>query len=751
MDHGQQLSAVGVTHEVGLRVRRRFTTEGIDPFDGVEWTRRDAVIREAGGGVVFEQKDVEVPAFWSQIATDIVAHKYFRGAPDSPERESSVRQLIGRVVDTITTWGAEDGYFDGEASAQAFRAELIHLLLHQRASFNSPVWFNVGVDPKPQCSACFICSVEDSMESILDLAKTEALLFQRGSGTGSNLSSLRSSRERVSSGGLSSGPVAFMRGFDAFAGAIKSGGRTRRAAKMVVLDVDHPDVLDFIHSKEIEETKARALLAAGLGEAHGDGGGVYGSVFFQNANHSVRVPDAFMEAVLAGGPWTTHAVTDGRAMDTYPARQLLDAMAQAAWACGDPGIQFETTINAWHTCPAAGPIRASNPCSEFLFLDNSACNLASVNLLRFEDDETGLDLEGLRQTFELLTTAQEILVGRSSYPTVAITEGARRYRPLGLGYANLGALLMVRGQPYDSPTGRALAATVTALMTGVAYTRSAEMARLRGPFEGFAANREPTLGVLGKHRQALDDIDAGLVPARLLTAARKAWTTALAGAEKHGLRNAQVTALAPTGTIAFMMDCDTTGVEPELALVKVKQLAGGGSLRLVNQAVPRALARLGYTPDEAEQILETLAARGTLEGAPGLRSEHLAIFDCALPAPGSERTIAPEGHLRMVAAVQPFISGAVSKTVNLPAETSPESIVELFIEAWNLSLKAVAVYRDGCRASQPLRSASREVATAPSPSTPVTLDRACPICGTLLVRNGSCHGCPHCGAAGGCG
>ena len=736
----------------GLAVARRFTTVGADPFDAVEWTHRDAVIREVGGRVVFEQKGVEVPATWSQIATDIVAHKYFRGAPETSERETSVRQLLARVVDTITAWGLEDGYFDGEASARAFHDELVYLLLHQRASFNSPVWFNVGIDPKPQCSACFICSVEDSMESILDLAKTEALLFQRGSGTGSNLSSLRSSRERVASGGLSSGPVAFMRGFDAFAGAIKSGGRTRRAAKMVVLDVDHPDILDFIRSKQEEEAKAKALLAAGLGEAHGDGGGVYGSVFFQNENHAVRVPDAFMEAVADGGTWTTLAVTDGRPVDTYPARELLDAVAEAVWACGDPGLQFETTINAWHTCPAAGPIRASNPCSEFLFLDDSACNLASVNLLAYERDAVegeggGLDLGALRHTFELLITAQEILVDRSVYPTPAITEGARRYRPLGLGYANLGAWLMVRGVPYDSPAGRALAASVTALMTGVAYARSAELARFRGPFAGYADNRDRALAVLDKHRRALEAIEANRVPAELLAAARDAWADALDSARDHGLRNAQVTALAPTGTIAFMMDCDTTGVEPELALVKVKQLAGGGSLRLVNHAVPRALARLGYTVAEVEALVEALTERGSLAGVPGLRPEHRAVFDCALPDPGENRPISPEGHLTMVAAVQPFISGAVSKTVNLPRATTPETIAEIFVEAWRLGLKAVAIYRDGCRASQPLRAASASSASGDDSTT----DRACPVCGTLLVQNGTCQGCPHCGATGGCG
>ncbi|MGC8834349.1 MAG: vitamin B12-dependent ribonucleotide reductase, partial [Armatimonadota bacterium] len=619
------------------------------------------------------------------------------------------RQLISRVADTIAAWGREQGYFATEADADAFHDELVYALLHQKASFNSPVWFNVGTNTggaKPQASACFINSVEDNMDSILRLAAIEAKLFKGGSGTGTNFSTIRSSKEPLSGGGTASGPVSFMKGFDAFAGVIKSGGKTRRAAKMVILNVDHPDIVDFIKCKAEEEKKAWALIDAGYdGSFNGE---AYSSVFFQNSNNSVRVTDAFMHAVEMDGEWRTHAVTTGEVLGKYKARDLLRMMAEAAWICGDPGIQFDTTINSWHTCPNSGPIRASNPCAEFMFLDDSACNLASLNLMKFRTPDGEFDVDDFIHTVELMITAQEILVDNSSYPTEAIEKNSHDFRPLGLGYANLGALLMARGLPYDSDEGRAYAAAVTALMTGAAYRHSARMAKVKGPFNGFAVNREPMLRVIERHRSYLDRIDASLVPEDLLRSAREAWDEALALGQKYGYRNAQVTLLAPTGTIGFMMDCDTTGIEPDIALVKYKKLVGGGVLKIVNQTVPEALARLGYSSSEISKIVEYIDANDTIEGAPGLKEEHLPVFDCAFRPPNGTRSIHYMGHLRMMAAVQPFLSGAISKTVNMPNDATPEDIMDVFMTAWRLGLKAVAVYRDGCKRTQPLTTGRQE-------------------------------------------
>ncbi|MEE8523054.1 MAG: vitamin B12-dependent ribonucleotide reductase [Thermoanaerobaculia bacterium] len=708
---------------VGLRFHRRYTTAGVDPFDTVRWERRDAVISDRQGKTVFEQRGVEVPRFWSQTATTVVVSKYFRGALDakagSQEREQSVRQLIGRVVDTVTGWGADSGYFADSDQRRIFHDELQHILLHQLACFNSPVWFNVGAEPRPQCSACFINSVEDTMPSILELVKTEGMLFKYGSGTGSNLSTLRSCREELSGGGTASGPVSFMKGFDAFAGVIKSGGKTRRAAKMVILDVVHPDIEDFIRCKELEERKAHALADAGLA---GDSGGLaeaYDSVFYQNANHSVRVTDEFMQAVVDDGEWTTRAVTDGRPIETLRARELMGKIARATWACGDPGIQFDTIINRWHTCPRSGRIRSSNPCSEYMFLDDSACNLASLNLMRFHDPDPaaaggGFDVAGFQHVCEIMITAQEILVGNAGYPTAKIADNSTAFRPLGLGYSNLGALLMARGLPYDSDPGRDFAAAVTALMSATGYAQSAKIAAAKGPFAAFESNREPMLGVLREHRRALAGIDSSRVPADLLATAERAWDEAIDRGEKTGFRNSQISVLAPTGTIAFMMDCDTTGVEPDLALVKYKKLVGGGVIKIANRTVELALARLGYSPEAAGEILDYLADNDTIEGAPNLEAEHLPVFDCALRPIGGDRCIHYRGHLKMLAAVQPFISGAISKTINMPHEATADEILEAYVEAWRLGLKSVAIYRDGCKQDQPLSPASTPGAE-PSP------------------------------------
>ena len=684
----------------GLKFRRYFTTEGLSPFDAVEWEERTASITNESGGVVFEQRNVEVPRTWSQTATNIVASKYFHGPLGTPERETSVRQLISRVSTTMTEWGLAGGYFASPADAEVFHAELSHLLLHQMMAFNSPVWFNCGIEAKPQCSACFINSVEDTMSSILTLAKTEAMLFKWGSGTGSNLSPIRSSVEQLSGGGIASGPVSFMKGFDAFAGVIKSGGKTRRAAKMVILNADHPDIVEFINSKANEEKKAWVLLD------HGYGGGVdgeaYSSIFFQNANHSVRVTDKFMEAVVKRGKWTTRAITTGEPVDTYEAAELMRMIADSAYVCGDPGVQYDTTINRWHTCRNTAPINASNPCSEYMFLDDSACNLASLNLMKFRRADGTFDVESFRWAVAVTITAQEIVVDNAGYPTERIAKNSHDYRPLGLGYANLGALLMSFGVPYDSDEGRAWAGAITAVMTGQAYLTSSRIAGEIGPFAGYSRNEEPFLEVMRMHRDSVKSIDRKLIPNDLYESAWNIWSETVIHGERTGFRNAQASVLAPTGTIGFMMDCDTTGVEPDLALVKYKKLVGGGTIKIVNNTVPLALERLGYGEEQIAAIVEFIDRNGTIEGAPGLDEAHLPVFDCAFKPTSGDRTIHYMGHLKMMGAVQPFISGAISKTVNLPSSVTATQIAETYLEGWRLGLKAVAVYRDGSKRTQPL-------------------------------------------------
>jgi ribonucleoside-diphosphate reductase alpha chain len=704
----------------GLRFERRFSTPGVNPYDTVEWELRDAVISNEKGEVVFEQRGVEIPKTWSQTATNVVVSKYFRGQLGTPERERSVRQLIGRVADTVARWGREGGYFQRDEDAATFHAELTHILLEQYACFNSPVWFNVGIEEKPQCSACFINSVQDTMQSILTLAKTEGMLFKYGSGTGSNLSSLRSSREPLAGGGTASGPVSFMKGFDAFAGVIKSGGKTRRAAKMVILNIDHPDIEDFVHCKEVEEKKAWALIDAGFEGGFNVTGGAYDSIAYQNANHSVRVTDDFMQAVLADGTWTTRAVTDRRPMGTCQARELMSGIAEATWVCGDPGMQYDTTINDWHTCANTGRINASNPCSEYMFLDDTACNLASLNLMRFFDADTGFDVAAFRHVCEVVISAQEILVGFASYPTDRIDENSHTFRPLGIGFANLGALLMARGLPYDSASGRDYAAAITALMSGASYAQSGRIAAALGPFAEFETNREPMMRVMRKHRDAVRKIDPAHAPLELLQAAKKSWDEVIELGDGAGLRNSQISVLAPTGTIAFMMDCDTTGVEPDIALVKYKKLVGGGMIKIVNNTVPRALKRLGYDKDQVRDIVEFIDEHDTIEGAPHLKEEHLAVFDCAFkPAQGS-RSIHYMGHLKMLGAVQPFISGAISKTINMPEDSTPQEIMDAYIEGWQMGLKAIAIYRDNCKRSQPL-STKKDEAALPALTPPLPL------------------------------
>jgi ribonucleoside-diphosphate reductase alpha chain len=695
----------------GLEFPRYFSQEGVDPFDEIEWESRSAIIANERGEAVFEQNDVEIPRFWSQQATNIVVSKYFRGTVGTPNRERSVKQLIGRVVDTITAWARAQQYFASEADLLAFSGDLKHLLVYQKASFNSPVWFNVGIEKHPQCSACFINSVQDTMDSILTLAKTEGMLFKYGSGTGSNLSAVRSSRELLAGGGTASGPVSFMKGFDAFAGVIKSGGKTRRAAKMVILNADHPDIEDFINCKVEEEKKAWALIDAGY-----DGsftGPAYASVFFQNSNNSVRVTDEFMRAVLDDSEWTTKSITTGEVMGTYKARELMRQIADATWVCGDPGMQFDTTVNDWHTCPATARINASNPCSEYMFLDDSACNLASINLMKFLDARDEFDVEAFGAACRTLITAQEILVDNASYPTKAIEKNSQEYRPLGLGYANLGALLMTRGLPYDSDAGRDYAATITAMMHGEANAQSARIARdCGGAFEGYEKNREPMLRVMRKHRGALKDIDRTSVPRPMYDAAREVWDEVVDLGEAFGFRNAQATVLAPTGTIGFMMDCDTTGVEPDIALVKYKKLVGGGLMKIVNQTVPMALGRLGYSPQQAKDVVDYIDEHETIEGAPHLKSAHLPVFDCAFKPSKGQRSIHHMGHIKMIGAVQPFISGAISKTVNVPKEASAVEIEQAYLEAWRLGAKAVSIYRDGSKRTQPLNTSKDATATA---------------------------------------
>jgi ribonucleoside-diphosphate reductase alpha chain len=697
----------------GLDFKRRFTDGTISPFDKVEWERRTALIGNDKGQVIFRQENVEVPKSWSMTATNIVASKYFHGKPNTPERETSVRHLIGRVVDSIVRWGDDAGYFATSESKGAFRDELTHLLVEQKMAFNSPVWFNVGVQPKPQCSACFINSVQDNMDSIMNLAKTEGMLFKWGSGTGTNFSALRGSRETLSGGGIASGPVSFMKGFDAFAGVIKSGGKTRRAAKMVILNVDHPDILEFIESKTKEERKAQVLIEQGYDPAID--GEAYSSVFFQNANHSVRVTDDFMRAFEEDRDWWTHQITDGKPLEKFRARDLMRKMAESAWQCGDPGMQYDTTINRWHTCKGTDRIYASNPCSEYMFLDDTACNLASLNLMKFLGSNGQFDQEGFRHAVDVTITAQEILVDNASYPSEKIARNSHDYRPLGIGYANLGALLMSLALPYDSDGGRDFCGAITGLMTGEAYAQSARIAERMGPFGGYPRNREPMLDVIRMHRDSLRPIKEENVQPSLLRAAQESWDAALDLGEKFGYKNSQVSVLAPTGTIGFMMDCDTTGIEPDLALVKQKRLVGGGVIKIVNNTVPQALMKLGYAPEDVAKIVDYIDAEGKIEGAPGLKPEHLPVFDCSLTPMGGGRSIAWRGHLRMMAAAQPFLSGAISKTINMPEESTVEDIAEAYAESWKLGLKAVAIYRDNSKRSQPLSAAGKkEEEKAPS-------------------------------------
>ena len=747
----------------GLTFARHFTTPGISPYDQVVWELRDAIIQDWKGNIIFEQKNVESPVDWSMTATNIVASKYLHGLVGTPERESGVRALITRVAESICGWGMAAGYFASDEDAATFHAELAHLLINQKVAFNSPVWFNVGCDrlepnsdaqnwhwdadkrqvtfsttgySKPQCSACFINSVQDSLDSILTLAKTEGMLFKWGSGAGSNLSNIRGSMETLSGGGTASGPLSFMRGFDAFAGVIKSGGKTRRAAKMVVLNVDHPDIVDFIECKSKEEAKAYALIAAGY-DGSGPDSEAYSSIFFQNANNSVRVNDEFMSAVERDIEFSTRTVKERRPVATFPARELMNKIAQNTWACGDPGMQYDTTINRWHTSKNTARINASNPCSEYMFLDDSACNLASFNLLKFLSPGGQFDIASYRHAIGIVTTAMEIIVDSAGYPTEMIAKNSHDYRPLGLGYANLGALLMAFGLPYDSDAGRDFAATLTAILCGDAYYQSALIAGTCPPLAaatpicqqatatggacpGFYVNREPFLDVIRMHRAEVNKMGKSRTSAEpfnvpnldaLVRASADAWDQALALGEQHGYRNSQVTVLAPTGTIGFMMDCDTTGIEPDIALVKYKRLVGGGLLKMVNNTVGEALGKLGYHASDVQSILDYIDKSETIEGAPALKPEHLPVFDCAFrPAQGA-RSIQYMGHIRMMAAAQPFLSGAISKTVNLPSEATIEDIQNAYLESWRSGLKAVAVYRDGCKRSQPLSTAKVENTT----------------------------------------
>jgi ribonucleoside-diphosphate reductase alpha chain len=703
-----------------LTVARLFTEPKTKAYDQLKWVKRDSIIANPMTGKnVFEQKDVEFPDFWSLNSINIVAQKYFTGTPGTPERESSLKALIDRVADTITRQGLQENYFDNEKEAEDYREELKYILATQRAAFNSPVWFNIGAPERAQqASACFILGVEDTMPSILNWYKEEGMIFKGGSGAGLNLSSIRSSKERLGkSAGTASGPLSFMRGADSSAGAIKSGGKTRRAAKMVILNMDHPDIREFIWCKEIEERKARALQAAGF-DMSLDGKDTF-SVQYQNANNSVRVTDEFMEAVEKDADWDLKAVTDGHVVETVKARQLFREFAEAAWRCADPGMQFDTTINHWHTTPVAGRINGSNPCSEYMHLDNSACNLASINLLKYLRQDGSFDIEAYKHTIEIIFTAQEILVGYSEYPTESITKNARAYRELGIGYANLGALLMAQGLPYDSDEGRAQAAAITAILTGHAYATSAKIARKVGPFAGFHKDREGMLKVLRQHRAAVNNIDASLVSEQLLSAAATAWDQAVELAELYGVRNSQASVLAPTGTIGLMMDCDTTGIEPDLGLVKVKKLVGGGTMHIVNQTVPRALKVLGYNDKQIERIIKYIDVEKTILSAPDLKKEHENVFACSM----GDNSIHYLGHVKMMSAVQPFISGAISKTVNMPEEATIEDVEQLHLDAWKMGLKAVAIYRDNCKVAQPLSMAKKEGAEEKQPvaaATPTT-------------------------------
>jgi len=766
--HQQASSTPSFTpyHQKGLAVSRLFSREGISPYNEVQWEKRTASITDTKGNTIFEQKDVEIPVDWSMTATNIVASKYLHGQIGTPERETGVRQLVGRVAETVRDWGVKGGYFASTADAEAFHDELAHMLLTQKVAFNSPVWFNVGCDRlepdsdgqnwhwdpatggvkysatgyrNPQCSACFINAVDDSLESILTLAKTEGMLFKWGSGTGTNLSSIRGSMELLSGGGQASGPLSFMRGFDAFAGVIKSGGKTRRAAKMVILNVDHPDIMDFINCKAKEEAKAFSLIKAGY-DGSGPDSEAYSSIFFQNANNSVRVSDEFMRSYERDGDYTTYTVKGRDPVKTYKARDIMRKIAEATWLCGDPGMQFDTTINRWHTSKNTARINASNPCSEYMFLDNSACNLASFNLMKYATPTGGFDIAAYRHSISIIITAMDILVDNSGYPTEAIARNSHDYRPLGLGYANLGALLMAMGLPYDSAAGRDFAGTLTAIMCGQAYLQSAVLAancpeiasatlltaavdRDGGACPGFYVNREPFLDVIRMHRAEVNKIGKSRqsgepfsVPQldALIDASRECWDMALQAGERYGYRNSQTTVLAPTGTIGFMMDCDTTGIEPDLALVKYKKLVGGGMIKIVNNTVPEALFKLGYNNEEVNAIVSYIDATGTIEGAPGIKAEHLAVFDCSFKPAKGTRSIQYMGHIKMMAAAQPFLSGAISKTVNLPHEATVEDVAEAYAESWRQGIKAVAIYRDGSKGTQPLNTSMDEKKREPS-------------------------------------
>jgi len=690
---------------LAIGIHRHFTTPGTHPYDQVVWERRDARISNwKDGSVAFEQLGVEFPVTWSLNATNIVAQKYFRGTPGTPERESSLRQVIDRVADTITQWGQEGGYFVDVAEAETFRDELKYILVTQRAAFNSPVWFNIGVKGVPQqASACFILSVDDTMDGILNWYREEGVIFKGGSGSGINLSKIRSSVEFLNGGGTASGPVSFMRGADASAGTIKSGGKTRRAAKMVILNVDHPDIEEFIWCKSKEEKKARVLRDAGF-DMDLDGVDAF-SIQYQNANNSVRVTDDFMQAVENDADWHYRAVTNGEPVRTVRARDLWRQIATASWECADPGLQFDTTINKWHTAHATGRINGSNPCSEYMHIDNSACNLASINLMKYLEESGNFDIDAYKHTIETVFTAQEILVGRADYPTEKIGENSRKFRQLGLGYANLGALLMAFGLPYDSAEGRSWAAALTSLMTGHAYAVSARTASRMGPFAGFAENERYMLNVLRMHRDASYQIEnQAAAPAELVRAGQESWESAVRDGEEYGVRNSQASVLAPTGTIGLMMDCDTTGIEPDLGLVKMKKLVGGGNMLIVNQTVPMALSQLGFTAQQVDEIIAYIDTEKSILGAPHLKAEHVPVFACSM----GDNTIHYEGHVRMMGAVQPFLSGAISKTVNMPEEATIEDVEELHMLSWKLGLKAVAIYRDNCKVAQPLSTAKKD-------------------------------------------
>lgn len=717
----KKLDKINIKSKSQIALRRMFTKENTHPFDEVKWVIRDASVAS------FKQSNVEFPEFWSPNAVNITVSKYFRGKLGSPEREESLKQMISRVAKTIRAWGERFGYFTNTKQGQIFEDELTHVLLNQKGSFNSPVWFNVGTKERPQCSACFILSVEDDMRSILDWIKTEGMIFKGGSGAGVNLSSLRARNESLSKGGYASGPVSFMRGADSVAGMIKSGGTTRRAAKMVVLNIDHPDILEFIHTKAEEEKKIHALMDAGynMGDLNDE---AWNSIQFQNANNSVRITDEFMDAVEKDGEWQTKHIVSKRVAETYRARDVLNEIAKAAWECGDPGVQFDTTINKWHTCPNSGRINASNPCSEYMHVDNSACNLASINLMKFVRSDGSFMVKEFRHVVDLFILAQEIIVDASSYPTDKIAENTHKLRQLGLGYANLGALLMTKGIPYDSEEGRAWAGAITSLMSGEAYRFSSVVAKRMGTFESYEMNREPMLNVIKMHQAASREIDTMyLDDKKLAKEAELVWDEAYESGEKSGYRNAQVTVLAPTGTISFMMDCDTTGVEPDFSIVKMKQLVGGGWMKIVNTSIESALAKLGYNETQKNDIISWITSEGTIERAPHLKESHLPVFDCAVrPAKGT-RTISWRGHVKMVAAVQPFISGAISKTFNMPHETKVEEIAESYMMAWKLGIKAFAVYRDGSKATQPLNTSEKKEKKNPAGHTEVPLRKKLPM------------------------